>query len=65
MFLATISEVNLNIIIRCGRTPFSNVSRPVRMRRTSPLPQGRGEGQGYFGGVGRGILEGRSGEHPA
>ena len=28
-------------------------ARPVRMRRTSPLPQGRGEEQGYFGGVER------------
>jgi len=39
-------------------------ARPVRMRRTSPPPQGRGEEQGYFGGVERGILEGWSGEHP-
>ena len=35
-------------------------ARPVRMRRTSPLPQGRGEEQGYFGGVERGISETRS-----
>jgi len=34
------------------------------MRGTSPLPQGRGEEQKYFGGVERGILEEWSGEHP-
>jgi len=43
---------------------MTQLTRPVRMRRTSPLPQGRGEEQGYSGGVERGISEGWSGEHP-